>query len=107
LGYVINNVSSFIIFTAIKYKFGFAGVAKIRIKIAKGVKCEDLFFLVNEAFKTLLKMPFIRKMKLYFSFNEDSSLDKKFTNLKDLASFYTIIIVLLLKSISGKRVHFR
>ena len=40
LSYIINNVSSFIIFIITKYKFGFASVAKIRIKIAKGVKCE-------------------------------------------------------------------
>ena len=106
LGYVINNISSFIMFITTRYKFKFAGIAKIRIKIIEGIRCENLFFLVNGAFKTLLRMPFIRKIKLYFSFNKDNSLNKTFINLKDPASFYIIIIVLLLKSIFRKRVHF-
>ena len=106
LSYIINNVSSFIIFITTRHKFGFAGVAKIRIKIVKGVRCENLFFLVNKASKTLLRMPFIRKMKLCFSFNEDSSLNGTFTNLEDPASSCIIMVVLLLKSVFGKRVYF-
>jgi hypothetical protein len=86
-----------------RYKFKFASIARIKIKIAKGVKCKD-FFLINKAFKTFLKMLFICKIKLSFSFNKDNSLNKTFTNLKDLASFYIIIVVLLLKSIFRKRV---
>ena len=106
LSYIINNISSFIIFIITKYKFKFASVAKIKIKIAKRVKCEDLFFLVDRAFKTLLKMPFIRKIKLCFSFNKDGSLNGTFTDLEDPASSCIIIVVLLLKSIFRKRVHF-
>ena len=104
---IINNISSFTMSIAIKHKFRFANIAKIRIKIIKGVKCKDLFFLVNKALKTLLKMLFIYKIRLSFSFNKNSSLDKTFTNLEDLISSYTIIVVLLLKAISKKRVQFR
>ena len=68
LSYVINNVSSFIIFIIIRYKFEFANIAKIKIKIAKGVKCKDLFFLVNKTFKTFLKMLFICKIKALLFF---------------------------------------
>ena len=104
LGYIINNISTFTIFTTIRHKFSFASVAQIKIEIAKGVRYKDLFFLVDKAPKTLLKMPFIRKMKLSFTFNKDSSLNKTFTNLGDPTNSYTIIIVLLLKTTSKKKV---
>ena len=43
LSCVINNISTFIIFTTTKHKFGFASIAKIKIKIVKKVKCKDFF----------------------------------------------------------------
>ena len=104
LSCVINNISTFIIFITIRHKFEFTNIAKIRIKIAKGVKCKNLFFLINGAFKTLLKMLFIRKIRLSFSFNKDGSLNKTFTNLEELINSYIIMIVLLLKTTFKKKV---
>ena len=71
LGYIIYKVNSFIIFIAIKDQFKFARIAKIKINIAKGVNYKDLFFLVNKALKTLLRMPFISKIKMAIIYKDN------------------------------------
>jgi hypothetical protein len=38
----------------ISNKFGFLGIAKLRVKVTKGVGYKDVFFLVKEALKILL-----------------------------------------------------
>ena len=106
LGCAINKVSTFTISITTRHKFGFAGVARLRIKIAKGIGCEDLFFLVDRAPKTLLRMLFIRRIRLSFAYNKDGSLDGIFIDLEDADSSYTIMVVPLLKSMTGKRVQF-
>ena len=52
-------------------------------------------------------MPFISKMKMAIDYKDDGLWDNTFTNLKDSKNAYIIIIVLLLKSVSKKRVQFR
>ena len=49
-------------------------------------------------------MPFISKMKIAINYKNDSLWDNTFINLKDSKNAYIIIIVLLLKSVSRKRV---
>jgi len=63
-----------------------------------------MFFLIDNSLKTLLRMPFISKMKIAINYKDNSLWDNTFTNLKDSKNAYIIIIVLLLKSVSKKRV---
>jgi len=63
-----------------------------------------MFFLINNSLKTLLRIPFISKMKIAINYKDNGLWDNIFTNLEDLKNAYIIIIVLLLKSISRKRV---
>jgi hypothetical protein len=63
-----------------------------------------VFFLVNNSLKTLLRMPFISKMKIAINYKDDGLWDNTFTNLKDSRNAYIVIIVLLLKSITKKKV---
>ena len=49
-------------------------------------------------------MPFISKMKMAIDYRDDGLWDNTFINLKDSKNAYIIIIVLLLKSVSKKRV---
>ena len=63
-----------------------------------------MFFLINNSLKTLLGMPFISKMKMAIDYRDDGLWDNTFINLKDSKNAYIIIIVLLLKNISKKRV---
>jgi hypothetical protein len=46
-------------------------VARIRIDIAKGVSCEDLFFLVDNLLKILLRILFISKIKMAIIYKDD------------------------------------
>jgi hypothetical protein len=71
LSCVIYSINTFIISIVIGNQFGFISAVKIRIKIAKGVSCKDVFFLVNNSLKTLLKMPFISKMKMAINYKDD------------------------------------
>jgi hypothetical protein len=59
-----------------------------------------MFFLINNFPKTLLRMPFISKIKMAINYKEDNI----FINLKDLKNAYIIIIVLLLKNVFRRRV---
>ena len=104
LGCVINKVSTFTMSITTRHKFGFTSVARLRIKIAKGIGYKDLFFLVDGALKTLLRILFIRRIRLSFAYNKDGSLDGIFIDLKNANSSCTIIVVPLLKSITRKRV---
>ena len=49
-------------------------------------------------------MPFISKIKIVIDYKDNSLWDNTFTNLKNSKNAYIVIIVLLLKSISRKRV---
>jgi hypothetical protein len=49
-------------------------------------------------------MPFISKMKIAINYKDDGLWDNTFTNLKDSRNAYIVIIVLLLKSITKKKV---
>jgi len=63
-----------------------------------------MFFLINDSLKTLLSMPFISKMKIAINYKDNGLWDSTFTNLEDSKNTCIIIIVLLLKSVSRKRV---
>jgi hypothetical protein len=52
----------------VRDQFGFANIAKIRIKITKEVSYKDIFFLINNFFKTLLRMLFISKIKIAINY---------------------------------------
>jgi hypothetical protein len=71
LSYVIYSVNTFTISIVISDQFGFTSAIKIKIKIIKGVSCKDVFFLVNNSLKTLLRMPFISKMKMAINYKDD------------------------------------
>jgi len=60
--------------------------------------------LINNSLKTLLRMPFISKIKIAIDYKDDSLWDNTFINLEDSKNAYIVIIVLLLKSVSRKRV---
>jgi hypothetical protein len=107
LGCVIHDVEGFRLSTATGDEFGFDGLAKVRIEIAEGVSCEDVFFLVEGAPKILLGQPFVGRMKMSIIHREDGSWDGKFINLTNPTSTCTIMIVPPLKSIPKKTVHFR
>jgi predicted aspartyl protease len=85
-------------------QFGFASVARIKIEIIEGVSYKDMFFLIDNSPKTLLGMPFISKMKMAIDHKDNSLWDSTFTNLKDSKNACTVIIVLLLKNVSRRRV---
>jgi len=72
LSYIIYSINTFIIFIIIRDQFGFANIIKIKIEIIKGVNCKDIFFLINNSFKTLLKMLFISKMKIAINYKDNS-----------------------------------
>ena len=82
---------------AISNEFGFLGIAKLRVKVAKGIGCEDAFFLVKNTLKILLNQPFIVKIKINIKYRNNSLQDRIFTNLDNDKNIYTIIIILLLK----------
>ena len=63
-----------------------------------------MFFLVNNSLKTLLKMPFISKIKMAINYKDNGLWDNTFTNLKDSRNAYIVIIVLPLKSITRRKV---
>jgi hypothetical protein len=63
-----------------------------------------VFFLVNNSLKTLLRMPFISKMKMAINYKDNGLWDNTFTNLKDSRNAYIVIIVLPLKSIIRRKV---
>jgi hypothetical protein len=63
-----------------------------------------MFFLINNFPKTLLRMPFISKIKMAINYKDNSLWDNTFINLKDLKNAYIIIIVLLLKNVFRRRV---
>jgi len=63
-----------------------------------------MFFLIDDSLKTLLRMPFISKMKMAINYKDDGLWDSTFTNLKDSKNAYIVIIIPLLKSVSKKRV---
>jgi hypothetical protein len=63
LSYIIYSVNTFIIFIIISNQFSFTSAIKIKIEIVKGVNCKDVFFLINNSLKTLLRILFISKMK--------------------------------------------
>jgi len=104
LSCVIYSVNTFTIFTITGDQFGFTSAIRIKIEIAKGVNCEDVFFLVNNSLKTLLGMPFISKIKMAINYRDDGSWDNTFTNLEDSRNAYIVIIILLLKSITRRKV---
>ena len=54
IGCVIHNVQDFRLSIATSQEFRFARIARIRLKIAKGVKYKNTFFLVKGASKILL-----------------------------------------------------
>ena len=60
--------------------------------------------MINNSLKTLLRMPFISKIKIAIDYKDDSLWDNTFINLEDSKNAYIVIIVLLLKSVSRKRV---
>jgi hypothetical protein len=104
LSCVIYSVNTFTIFIVTSNQFSFISAIKIKIEIAKGVNCKDMFFLVNNSLKTLLGMPFISKMKMAIDYKDDGLWDNTFTNLKDSRNAYTVIIIPLLKSITRRKV---
>ena len=63
-----------------------------------------MFFLVNNSLKTLLRMPFISKMKIAINYKDDGLWDSTFTNLEDSRNAYIVMIILLLKSVIRKKV---
>jgi len=63
-----------------------------------------VFFLVNNSLKTLLRMPFISKIKMAINYKDNGLWDNTFTNLKDSRNAYIVIIVLPLKSITRRKV---
>jgi len=63
-----------------------------------------VFFLVNNSLKTLLRMPFISKMKIAINYKDDGLWDSTFTNLEDSRNAYIVMIILLLKSVIRKKV---
>jgi hypothetical protein len=50
---VAYNTTDYRISTATRAEFGFAGIAKLRAKVADKVKYKDIFFLVKRAPKIL------------------------------------------------------
>ena len=82
---------------AISNEFGFLGIAKLRVKVTKGVGYKDAFFLVKNTLKILLSQPFIIKIKINIKYRNNSLQDRIFTNLDNNRNIYTIIIVLPLK----------
>ena len=54
IGGVAYNTERYRMSTATGAEFGFAGMAELRIEVAKGVGCNDAFFLVKGAPKSLL-----------------------------------------------------
>jgi hypothetical protein len=71
LSCVIYSVNTFTIFTVTSDQFSFISAIKIRIEIVEGVNCKDVFFLVNNSLKTLLRMPFISKIKIAIDYKDD------------------------------------
>jgi hypothetical protein len=63
-----------------------------------------VFFLVNNSLKTLLRMPFISKMKMAINYKDNGLWDNTFTNLENSRNAYIVIIVLPLKSIIRRKV---
>jgi hypothetical protein len=43
-----------ILIITISNKFGFLGITKLKVKVIKGIRYKDVFFLVKEALKILL-----------------------------------------------------
>jgi hypothetical protein len=54
LGYIIYKVKRFKILIAIRQKFGFIGIAQIKLKITDRIRYKNIFFLINKALKILL-----------------------------------------------------
>jgi hypothetical protein len=65
-----------------------------------------MFFLIDNSFKTLLRMPFISKIKMAINYKDNSSWDNTFINLKDSKNAYIVIIIPLLKNVFKRRVQF-
>jgi hypothetical protein len=63
-----------------------------------------VFFLVNNSLKTLLRMPFISKIKIAIDYKDNGLWDNTFTNLKDSRNAYIVIIILPLKSVIRRKV---
>jgi len=51
---VVYNTIDYRIFTATSTEFAFAGIIKLRAKVAKGIRYKNIFFLVKGAPKILL-----------------------------------------------------
>jgi hypothetical protein len=71
LSYIIYSVNTFIIFIIISNQFSFTSAIKIKIEIVKGVNCKDVFFLINNSLKTLLRILFISKMKIAINYKDN------------------------------------
>jgi hypothetical protein len=52
---VIYDIKGFRLLIVTRDEFGFNGLAKVRIKIIKGVSYKDIFFLVEGTLKILLR----------------------------------------------------
>ena len=72
LSCIIYSVNTFTISTVTSDQFSFISAIRIKIEIIKGVNCKDIFFLVNNSLKTLLRMPFISKIKIAINYKDDS-----------------------------------
>jgi hypothetical protein len=72
LSCIIYSTNTFIIFIITSNQFGFASIVKVKINIIKGVNCKDIFFLINNSLKTLLRMLFISKMKIAINCKDNS-----------------------------------
>jgi hypothetical protein len=93
LGVPIRGADNFVLSTATGAEYGFDGMSTIRIELMDNIGCDDAFFLVKDAPKVLLGQPFISKMKMRLTYQEDGSWDGRFHDPADPLQRCSIMVV--------------